>query len=173
MRLLLLLAAFVATPALAQRAAPAPAAPTPAPQPAANLIVEPVGMMIAAFDADGDGRVTRAEFDAGLRHSFDAIDTDRKGSLSYIGFGDWAERWLGNRNALPSPFEVDRDGDNRISFAELADRFDLFFARFDLDKDGVITRAELVILRTAPAPERRKGGGGGIGFHTRGSPPSN
>lgn len=160
MRLFLLLAALLATPATAQTA---PAAPpvTPAPprpQPAANIIVEPVAMMIAAFDADGDARVTHAEFDAGLRRSFDAIDTRQSGALGYIAFSDWAERWLGDRNTLPSPFETDRDGDNRITFAELADRFALLFARFDTDKDGVLVRRELVTIRPQMIlPGGRKG----------------
>ncbi|MCW3845904.1 EF-hand domain-containing protein [Sphingomonas sp. LB-2] len=147
MRLLLtLVAMLIALPAYAQQTPtpPAPGAPAGPGQPPANLIAEPVALMIAAFDSDGDARVTRAEFDAGLRHSFDLADPQHKGNLSYIGFSDWAETWLGNRNALPSPFEADADGDNRITFAELSDRFALFFARFDANKDGVIVRSELV-----------------------------
>ena len=156
MRLFLLLAAFIATPALAQDRVGIPTGSgndanpigqSTRAQPAATVIVEPVAMMIAAFDANGDAKVTRAEFDAGLRHSFDSIDTDHKGSIGYIAFSDWSERWLGDRNTLPSPFEVDRDGDNRITYAELAERFDLFFTRFDADKDGVLSRKELVTIR--------------------------
>lgn len=171
MRLLLLLAVLVATPAAAQTRADRRATiPTgdgaqssaigqsTQAQPAATVIVEPVAMMIAAFDANGDAKVTRAEFDAGLRHSFDSIDTDHKGSIGYIAFSDWSERWLGDRNTLPSPFEVDRDGDNRITYAELAERFDLFFTRFDADKDGVLTRKELVTIRP---PAYTPGGGRG------------
>ncbi|MEI9928365.1 MAG: hypothetical protein WDN44_12560 [Sphingomonas sp.] len=56
----------------------------------------------------------------------------------------------------PARSRVDRDGDNRISFDELAGRFDLYFARFDADKDGVIVRSELVVLR--PAGEGGFGG---------------
>jgi len=148
MRLLPLLPAllFAACPAFAQQAAP------PAPQRAAaaaqsTIIAEPVAMMIAAFDTDGDARVTRAEFDAGVAHSFDSIDTGHKGAIGYIAFAEWSERWLGDRNALPNPFEVDTDGDNRITLGELVARFDLFFARFDLNKDGVLTRSELLTLR--------------------------
>ncbi len=163
MRLSLLLAAFLATPALAQErpaqdaAPPVPARPG---QPAATVIVEPVAMMIAAFDADGDAKVTRAEFDAGLKHSFDSIDTGHTGAIGYIAFSDWAERWMGDRNTLPSPFETDRDGDNKISYAELAARFDLLFARFDANKDGVIERKELVTIRPQifnPGPLGRDG----------------
>ncbi|HVJ01007.1 MAG TPA: EF-hand domain-containing protein [Sphingomonas sp.] len=150
MRLALLLAALAATPAVAQERpplAPVQAVPAGPQQPAATVIAEPVAMMIAAFDADGDARVTRAEFDAGLRRSFDSVDTAHKGSLGYIAFSDWSERWMGDRNTLPSPFETDRDGDNQVSFAELAQRFDLLFQRFDADKDGVIVRRELLTIR--------------------------
>ncbi|MEI9851080.1 MAG: EF-hand domain-containing protein [Sphingomonas sp.] len=143
-----LLGLLLATPAFAQQAAPPPVAAANRPaQPPATIIAEPVAMMIAAFDADGDARVTRAEFDAGLRRSYDSVDTGHTGSIGYIAFSDWALRWLGDSNALPSPFEVDHDGDNRIAFDELAARFDLFFARFDADKDGAIARSELVTLR--------------------------
>jgi len=124
------------------------------------LLAEPVAMMIAAFDRDGDARVTRAEFDAGLRASFDSIDTEHKGALGYIAFGDWALKWLGDRDALPSPFEVDKDGDNRISYAELSDRFALYFDRFDKNQDGVIDRSELLTFRP-PLPGGQGRGPGG------------
>lgn len=146
----MLLVALAATPVAAQErpaAPPVPALPAGPQQPAATVIAEPVAMMIAAFDSDGDARVTRPEFDAGLRRSFDSVDTAGKGSVGYIGFSDWSERWMGDRNTLPSPFETDRDGDNQISFDELAQRFALLFARFDADKDGVLVRRELLTVR--------------------------
>ncbi|MFL9841236.1 EF-hand domain-containing protein [Sphingomonas sp. ST-64] len=115
------------------------------------MIAEPVAMAIAAFDMDGDGLVTRTEFDAGIARSFE-LSAKGQASIGYIGFGDWSERWLGNRNALPSPFEVDQDGDNRITLAELQARFALFFTRFDTDKDGVLKRSELLTVRPAAAP---------------------
>jgi len=55
---------------------------------------------------------------------------------------------------LPSPFEVDRDGDNRITLAELQTRFAQFFTRFDRDKDGILTRSELITIRAAAPGER-------------------
>lgn len=162
MRLFLFLAVIAATPAAAQTTpkpdrvslgrAGEPSVRSVPGQPQPVVIAEPVAMMIAGFDTDGDARVTRAEFDAGLRRSFDSMDPARKGSLGYIAFSDWAERWLGDRNTLPSPFESDRDGDNQVSFAELAARFELFFQRFDADKDGVLVRRELVTVRALPMP---------------------
>ncbi|MGK6356141.1 EF-hand domain-containing protein [Sphingomonas sp. DT-207] len=156
MRLFLLLAISIATPAFAQDrvAIPTgsgggnnPIGQSTVAQPAVTVMAEPAAVMIAAFDADGDARVTRAEFDAGLRRSFDSIDTARKGAIGYISFSDWSERWMGDRNTLPSPFETDRDGDNLVSFDELAYRFALLFTRFDTDKDGVLVRRELLTVR--------------------------
>jgi hypothetical protein len=157
MRLFLLLATFAAPPALAQQVPAPPIISIPQSQPAATVMAEPVAMMIAAFDRDGDAKVSRAEFDAGLRQSFDSIDTRGAGSLGYIGFSDWSERWLGDRNTLPSPFETDRDGDNRITWDELAARFALLFARFDSNKDGSLARSELLTLRPQMFDRDRRG----------------
>lgn len=150
MRLFALPLLLLASPALAQQVPPAPPAAQTPPQPAATVIAEPVALMIAGFDSDGDARVTRAEFDAGLARSFDGV-ANGAATIGYIAFSDWSERWMGDRNTLPSPFETDRDGDNRISRDELAARFALIFARFDGDKDGVLVRRELVSVRPAPS----------------------
>lgn len=142
----------------AQQQPAAPGVPLQPPQPGSEpiplMIAEPVAMAIAAFDADSDGIVTRTEYDAGVSKSFDAV-AKGQAAIGYIQFGDWSERWLGNRNALPSPFEVDQDGDNRISLSELKARFALFFTRFDRDKNGSITRSELLTTRPAPQPGGR------------------
>lgn len=140
---------------LLQAAAPAPKPPE---QPPATMVVEPVAMAIAAFDADGDARTTRAELEAGVRRSFATVDTKGSGALGYIAFADWAERWLGDRNALPSPFETDADGDNRVSLAELQAKFAETFSRLDRDKDGVVTRAECLTIRAVVPADRDKNG---------------
>lgn len=144
--------------AAAQQTPPAPPVrPADGYRPAiATMTVEPVAMMLAGFDADGDARITRAEAAKGVERSFgEAKD------VGYIGFGDWAERWLGDRNAVPSPFEVDRNGDNRITLAELQDRIDGVFTRFDTDKDGVLIHKELLTIRATavgqdPFGDRRR-----------------
>lgn len=133
--------------ALLLQAAPPAASPGPPPLPPATLVAEPVALAVAGFDADGDARVTRAELAAGVRRSFESVDTGKAGTLGYIAFADWAERYLGNRSALPSPFETDANGDDRISLAELQAKFAEVFARLDRDGDGVLTRAELLTIR--------------------------
>lgn len=151
---LLLLSAAI--PAASQQQAPAPPpivvkGPLPAtPQTPATMVVEPVAMMIATFDTDGDALVDRSEMLGGVKASFDAIDTAHAGVLRYLVFADWAERFLGDRNALPSPFEIDRNQDDQVSLEELQDQFSRLFARYDRNGDKRISRAELVTYRTAP-----------------------
>jgi hypothetical protein len=169
------LALLLSAPALAQdETAPKPAEP-PAGSERPTIMVEPVGMLIASFDADGDGQVTRAELDAGVLRSFKAIDTAGSGRMGYIEFADWAERYLGDRNALPSPFQVDRNGDSVITPDELRVAIEHIFDRFDENKKGVVTRAELLTIHDTPGGSFGGGrsgggrrGGGGRGGHRGG-----
>ena len=111
-----------------------------------TIVAEPVALAIAGFDADQDGIVTRAELIAGAKRSFASVANGAK-DIGYIGYSDWALRWLGDPNALPNPFEVDADRDNRITLDELTAALLFAFDRFDKDRDGRLTRAELVTVR--------------------------
>ncbi len=122
---------------------------------AATLVAEPVAVLLAGFDADGDARTTRAEVEAGIARSFAAVAGPAP-SMGYIAYADWSERWLGDRTALPGPFEVDRDGDGRITPDELQARIAAIFVRIDRDKDGVLTRPELLTIRSMPGGEGRE-----------------
>ncbi|WP_337137602.1 EF-hand domain-containing protein [Sphingomonas aquatica] len=161
---------LIAAPTTAQRApagGPPDAVARPRDQPPSSTIMaEPVAVFIAACDGDGDARVTRAELAAGVVRSFASIDRDGKGSIGYIQFADWSERWLGDRNALPSPFETDTDSDNRITPAELQAQFDKTFTRLDRDKDGTLVRSEMLTLDAL-----RGLGGPGAGRGGRQRPP--
>jgi hypothetical protein len=134
-------------------------APLPAtPQVPATMLVEPVAMLIATFDGEPDGGtdeerdgfVERTEIDAGIARTFAASDAARTGKLRYLAYSDWALRWLGDRAALPSPYEVDRDNDDAVSLIELQDHFSRLFARYDTDGDKRISRAELLTFRAGP-----------------------
>src|SRR3546814_11720520 len=78
--------------------------------PISTMVVEPVAMMLAACDADGDAGVTRDEARACLARSFASIDTTGAGSLGYTAYSDWAGGFLGVPNAMPSPFERSEEG---------------------------------------------------------------
>lgn len=138
-----------------QAALPAPA---PRPQPPATILVEPAGAFLAGCDANVDALTTRAERDAGVARAFATAEGAASGKIGYIAYADWARRWLGDANALPSPYEVDADGDDRITAAELARRFAALFDRYDVNQDGTLTRAELVTVRArSPGQEDERG----------------
>ncbi|HWK36224.1 EF-hand domain-containing protein [Sphingomonas sp.] len=140
----------------AQQAPATNGAPQPYRPPSATIVAEPVSVMLAGFDADGDGRITEAEASAGVARSFAAI-ANGADDIGFIAFADWAERWLGDRNAVPSPFEIDRNGDGRITLPELADRISAIFARLDSDKDHVLTHRELLTIRSSAIGGERGG----------------
>ncbi|PTS75087.1 calcium-binding protein, partial [Sphingomonas sp. HMWF008] len=101
MRVLPVLMLALAAPLSAQSVPPM-AAPPLGPQqrqPAATIVAEPAAMFIAACDANGDGRTTRDELTACVARTFGDVDTGHAGSIGYIGYADWALKWLGDRNA--------------------------------------------------------------------------
>jgi hypothetical protein len=147
---------FLAAVAI-QTAPPQARGAAPPAQPPATMVVEPAAMALATFDADADGRTSRAEMDRGVRRSFEAIDGLRAGTLRYVDFAEWALRWLGDRNALPSPFDVDGNGDDAVSLPELQAWFETAFARLDRNKDGYLTRAELLTIRAQAGDGGRRG----------------
>lgn len=117
----------------------------------ATLVVEPAAMFIAACDDDHDGRTTRGELDACVARTFATAEGAKGGSIGYLAYGDWALRWLGDRTALPSPYEIDRDGDDRITLGELQLQFSRLFSRYDRDGDRAVTRAEALTIRAIAA----------------------
>lgn len=135
------------------------AAAHPDQPPDQTMMVEPVGMMVAACDRNHDQQTSADEVRSCVENSFATIDTQASGTIGYIQYGDWAERNLGDRNALPSPFEIDANHDNRISLSELEADIARIFARFDTNHDGIVTRPELLTVRAMPnglTPRRRK-----------------
>ena len=127
----------------------------------ATLVVEPAAMFVASCDDDHDGFTRRAELDACIARTLagrgDAgNDGGAARGMGYLAYADWALRWLGDRTALPSPFEIDRDGDDRITLAELQAQFSRLFSRYDRDGDGAVSRAEALTIRAAPADGKRE-----------------
>jgi len=151
MRALVLLIPLMALaiPAEAKKKEPEPTQPT-----RPTLSATPVAVMIAAFDRDGDTRVTRAEFDAGVERSFKSGDRNGDGFISLLELGPWSEAWLGNAYALPGQYDLDTDGDDRISPEEFRAEFARRFDAMDKDRDGVLVRSELIVM-TMPRVDPR------------------
>ena len=119
--------ALLAAPALAQSDTTAPAA-----KPARTT----TGMM--RYDANKDGIVDHAEWNAGQQARFQQLDKNGDGKISVQEFspGGTTDR----REAAFRRLDTDRDGS--VSQAEFMTQADRNFARCDADKDGKITTAE-------------------------------
>jgi len=107
--------------------------------------------------ADKDGKLTRAELEAGLRKDFDVADLNHDGMLEPDEVRAVNEkRWEEDKSAA-SPL-IDWKGNGLIDFDEFAATARALFDEYDRNHDGVLTREE---LRPAQAPPPAPGGGEG------------
>ena len=149
--MLLLLTLLAAQPGPPAPPPPATIRPGEAPQGTSPVPIsetaEPLGLAVASFDADRNGATSLAEYEEAVGRTFAAADRNSDGALGYIEYSGWAETWLGSATALPGPFAIDVDGDNRLSREEFAAEFRRQFTRLDRSADGSISHAELLTLR--------------------------
>ena len=146
-----------ALPAFAQETPPAPAATDGMPGPGGMMgpMAQPWPQFdLKAFDKDGDGKVTRAEVQAGRAERVKGIDADGDGLLSADEMiaADLAQETARIEARVKGRIAVqDADGDGKLSAAEMmvppgpARLFD----RIDADRDGTVTEAELAQAREA------------------------
>jgi hypothetical protein len=107
----------------------------------------------AALDANGDGKVTLSEFQAGRGAQMMArLDADKDGKLSKDEFAALRKAKAedaasparrGGKMADRMWSKVDADNDGFVSKAELDGFLAIRFKRMDVDNDGALTMAEL------------------------------
>jgi len=91
---------------------------------------------------DKDGRLTRAQLEAGLRKDFDAADLNHDGVLEQDEVRAVnQQRWKEDQSAI-SPLQ-DWNGDGVVDFDEFAGTARALFAEYDQNHDGVLTPQEL------------------------------
>jgi Ca2+-binding EF-hand superfamily protein len=99
---------------------------------------------VFASDADSDGVLTRAEFNAGREAQFARLDGDNNGQLTREEMraerGERRRGRGGHRGAGLTRADTDNDGN--ITREEFLARPTAMFARLDANSDGVISAAE-------------------------------
>ncbi len=121
----------------------------------AGLAQEPHGKAMFPFDtvdADKDGKVTTAEFDAFHAAKATAMDANADGKLSVDELTAAHLAWMTERAtsmATDMVENLDTDGDNALSAAEIASRPmpAMMFEKADADGDGAVTKIEVDAFR--------------------------
>jgi hypothetical protein len=83
-------------------------------------IVKPGALLFASYDTDQNGRITRAEVDAGAQRSFTLADTNKDGEVAGFEQTAWAESVGSIDDVLTNPMSFDVNLDKRITPAEFA-----------------------------------------------------
>ncbi len=103
-------------------------------------------------DVDGDGRLTRAEFDAARQGRFAQADADHDGRLAMTELRALRPEGASQPQRRPSMDQIqklraiDRNGDRAIDAAEFRAIGDERFASVDRNRDGSIGRDEIAEL---------------------------
>ena len=114
----------------------------------------------AAYDRDGDGKITAEEVKSVEAERFDAVDANHDGALTVDELAAMIEKR--RRERLEARLaRLDRDDDGTVTADELAAVHTGWFARLDHDGDGVVTKEEFA----APRRYSQRGHGDGHGRH--------
>ena len=102
---------------------------------------------LAGFDADSDGRTSRAEYRVGLVSESMKFDKNRDGRLTISELPGFT-RLPGVKGAVAKVFKAnDLSGDGALSSDELAARAEVRFGELDIDRDGYLNAAEIKAAR--------------------------
>jgi EF hand domain-containing protein len=106
-------------------------------------------MFVKAFDANGDGKVSKEEFLA-KRPGFDKIDGNHDGSVTSeeVKAMPAVQKHGGTGQNFVAHFDADKDG--KVTTAEYDAKRSTFFDKMDKNKDGMIDQSE---FKAAPPSE--------------------
>ncbi len=111
------------------------------------------GQMLKDFDTDGDGKISKQEIDAGLAKRYGEANTDGADGVTLQEFEPWF--WKQHREMMVRAFQfLDKDGDGKVTEAELKDLGDRMFERADRNDDGFVSRDDRP-RREGRGPRRR------------------
>jgi Ca2+-binding EF-hand superfamily protein len=116
-----------------------------------------VDKRFADLDKDGDGKVTKAEAEAGHKAKFEQIDANKDGVVDAAEIAAYqAANKAGAGRKSPRVLRMDADGDGKVTVAEFGAGHVGWFERMDGNGDGVVTLEEMRAHRPMRGPGPRR-----------------
>ncbi len=115
----------------------------------------PEAVVLASYDTDHDGVVTRQELKDGLRHDFERLDTDHTGKLTAEQVRAENSRRRKTYGTRYSPI-IDSNNDGVVTFEEFAMTITAEFDQFDKNGDGQVKGDELIACGVTVSPAESK-----------------
>ena len=116
------------------------------------------------YDSNGDGKITRAELEAGLRQDFRQADTNHDGLLDPDEVLAVNQRHIRIDQSIAIPI-IDWNHDGYVDFAEFAAPMRSLFEQYDVDENGVVTLEEMHVRLEHVAPRKPATGDAPSGSH--------
>jgi Ca2+-binding EF-hand superfamily protein len=127
----------------------------------------PKGAGPARFDKNGDGKVSKDEAPARMKEHFDAIDTNKDGSLDQQEL-QAARAKHGAKSVADRVAHLDKNKDGKLSKDEVPERMQKHFDAVDTNKDGFVDAQELEAAHQKRMQQGGKGPDGKAGPDTDG-----
>lgn len=124
-----------------------------------GFVARPITLLFTSMDASNDGILDVGELSAGVATEWSRLVGDGSNSIGAILIADWASEALGSPDALPNRLSFDTDLNSQVSEAEFRIGIEREFNTLDKDKNGLLTRSEMVF----ELPEMRMNMGGPMG----------
>jgi Ca2+-binding EF-hand superfamily protein len=116
------------------------------------------------YDSNNDGKITRAELEAGLRQDFRQADTNHDGRLDPDEVLAVNQRRIKIDQSIAIPL-IDWNHDGYVDFAEFAAPMRSLFEQYDADEDGVVTLQEMHVRLEHVPPQKPATGDAPGGSH--------
>lgn len=116
----------------------------------------PAAIMFIASDANNDAKVTMEELETYLLPVFAKADRDENGTLKPTEYAIWAREYLGRQDTVPSFIGIDANQNDVVTQAEYLATFSKLFAQYDVDEDGILSRAEIVKYLPRPKMQQQQ-----------------
>ncbi len=112
--------------------------------------------LLVGYDSDGNGLLSRDEFENALRTDFASLDRNSDQFLDRIEIGDENDRRWRVSGTAASPL-IDWNADGFVDFTEFAATFRATFTQLDTNVDDGLSAAELAVVEDRGPPRRGEG----------------